>query len=224
MRYTLTLLFVFLCSLAVCSQSYRNSGNYNRIGVQAKYALIDVETSDFDIEGEGGFMGGFTTRGRFYNNFGIVYGIDFLSSKVMIKGRPLGQVTEEQMEYNIIGAQLNLLLSYNIIGQHLAIDFGPALLVNSKMELKNNGQETNIVSGYTSLTAEDIEDISRINPFGVIAITGGFESVRFTVQYQYGFTNFFNSLNDQDLINVDLNAVNFDGTASFIAAGIVLYL
>jgi len=92
------------------------------------------------------------------------------------------------------------------------------------MNLRQTGQRDNIVEGYTALRAEDIEEISRINGFGIIGITAGFEHVRFIIQYQYGFTNMFNNLNDRDLLDVDPNANNFKGSPSLLAGGIVLYL
>ncbi len=224
MKTTVLLFTIILVTLTASAQSYSGSGNYNRLGIQGKYALLDINTSDFEIKGESGFMGGLTTRGRVYNNFGMVYGIDFLSAEATVRGRPLGEVAQEDMRYTIIGAQLNVLLSYNIIGNNLAIDFGPALLVNGKMKLQNNGQKDNIVSGYTSLRGEDIQDISRINAFGIVGVTGGFEHVRLSVQYQYGFTNIFGNLNQVGLGDVDPNARNFKGTATVITAGVVFYL
>ena len=115
------------------------------------------------------------------------------------------------------------MLSYNLIANHLAVDLGPALLINSKMKLDNSRQNTNIVSGYNTLTASDIQEISRVNGFGIIGLTGGFEHVRLTLQYQYGFTNILNNLNEQNLV-IDDNERDFKGNASIIAAGVVFYL
>jgi len=154
----------------------------------------------------------------------MVYGLDFLSSSVNIQTREVGSTQTEDTEFSTIGAKLNIFLSYNLIDKHLAIDVGPALLINGKLEVKESSQEGNIVSGYTSLTAGDLEEISRINPFGVIGITGGFEHVRFTVQYHYGFTNILNNLNDQNLSEIDAQASDFSGNASIISGGIVFYL
>ena len=218
-------IFIFFASMAtVLGQSHRNTGSYNRIGLQGKILLTSIETSDLQIDGKEGFQGGFTTRGRVYNNWGIVYGIDFLSANVSVQGTGAGQAIDNQIDYNFIGAQLNFLLSYNIIGQNLAIDFGPALLVNGKMKLKDSGQEDTRIAGYTSLTGVDIEEISTINPFAVVGLTGGFENVRLSVQYQYGVTNILNGLNDQELNLIDAEARNFKGTASFLSFGVVFYL
>nr|AOE09060.1 conserved hypothetical protein [uncultured bacterium] len=224
MRDIIFLIFFAIGMLTVTAQSYYSPGNYNRLGLQAKLSVLDIDTQNFNLEGETGFLGGLTTRGRLYNDFGIVYGIDFLSANINLQSRPLGESRLEETRYTVIGAQLNLLFSYNLIEKHLAIDFGPALLVNGKMNLRQTGQRDNIVEGYTALRAEDIEEISRINGFGIIGITAGFEHVRFIIQYQYGFTNMFNNLNDRDLLDVDPNANNFKGSPSLLAGGIVLYL
>lgn len=217
-------LSILVCCLTtmVNGQSYSGSGNYNRLGLQGKVALFDINTSDFELEGETGFLGGFTSRGRLYNNFSMVYGIDFLAASVNIQTQSATQI--EDTRFNILGAQLNLLLSYNIIDNHLAIDVGPALLVNGNLTLKNDNQETNIVSGYTNLTAEDIQTISNVNGFGVIGLTGGFEHVRLSLQYHYGFTNMFGKINKEGLDNIDVQANSFNGNASIISGGIVFYL
>ena len=223
MKYLSLLVLLIVTSTVMYAQSYKSNGNYNRIGLQGKVALIDLDTKNFDVQGETGFLAGFTTRGNVYNNWGMVYGIDFLSTAVTVQTTSLDQLTSEDTQYNIIGAQLNLLLSYNLIANHLAVDIGPALLINSKMKLDNSSQSTNIVNGYTTLTASDIQEISRVNGFGVIGLTGGFEHVRLSLQYQYGFTNILNNLNNQNLVN-DNNVRGFKGNASIIAAGVVFYL
>ncbi len=219
------LVVLFVCiSTTSFAQSYYGSGNYNRIGLQGQVALFDINTSDFNVKQETGVLTGFTTRGRLYNNFGMVYGIDFLSSKVSIETLSSDNSQQVDTEFSTIGAKLNVFLSYNLIDKHLAIDVGPSLLINGKLEVKDSDQETNIVSGYTLLTAGDLQEISRINPFGVIGITGGFEHVRFTVQYHYGFTNILNNLNKQSLSDIDTQASDFKGDASIISGGIVFYL
>lgn len=218
-------IFMFFAGMiSVFAQSYRNTGSYNRLGLQGKVLLTSIESSDLNIDGKEGFQGGFTTRGRLYNNWGLVYGIDFMSANVSVQGTGAGQAIDNQIDYNFIGAQLNFLVSYNLIGQNLAVDFGPALLVNGKMNLKDNAQSDTRIAGFSNLTGSDLEEISKINPFAVIGVTGGFENVRLSVQYQYGITNILNGLNNQDLDLIDPEARNFKGTASFISAGIVFYL
>ena len=135
-----------------------------------------------------------------------------------------GNIQSNQARYNLIGAQVNLLFSYGLLGQNLSIDIGPALLVNGKMKLDDPNDASNIVSGFTTLRAEELEEVSRINPFAVIALTGGFESVRFTIQYQYGFTNFLGNYNDQNFTDVQAATTNFKANTSLLSGGVVFYL
>lgn len=224
MRFTLFFLCSFFSFGVGYSQSYLKNGKYNRLGLQGKYAVLEVSSSNVMIEGGSGFLGGLTTRGRLYNNWGMVYGIDFLNIDAEVASSGTGGLQDENTIYTLIGAQLNLLASYGIIGQNLSFEIGPALLVNGKMALKDRGQETNIVNGYTTLTAGELQEVSRINPFAVVGLTGGWENVRFSVQYQYGLTNFFGNLNDQDFTDPMASATDFKATTSVISGGIVFYL
>jgi hypothetical protein len=52
----------------------------------------------------------------------------------------------------------------------------------------------------------------------------GFTRVRFTANYQYGFTNALKRLNDEGLALKDPAATNFKGNLGLITAGIVFYL
>lgn len=220
-------IIIYLCILIpvlTYSQNYARDGNYNRAGIQGKLGVININTDNFELEGESAFLAGLTTRGRLYNNFGLLYGIDLLHSSLNIKGRPLGEVQQEDIRYTIIGAQVHILGTYNIIQDRLAIDFGPALLVNGNMKLDQNGQRDNIINGYQSLTAEDIQQISKVNTFGIIGITGGFTHIRLTAQYQVGLGKFFRNLDSQNLLTVDPNARGFKGTASMFTAGIMFLL
>jgi len=221
------LLFFFLLAQNVGAQGYYGSGNYNRIGVGGKYIQTFITTSELEMgAAQGGFLGGLTTRGRLSNDLGMVYGIDFLSTSALVKGRALGTTEFEDVKYTLIGAQLNLLLSYNILGnQHLAIDFGPTLLINGELKVDEQGQEDYILQGYQSLKATDISDISRVNALGTVALTGGFESVRFTLQYQFAITNLFNKLNKNDLEQVETTGLpTFKAQTSIVGFGVVFYL
>lgn len=218
-------LFIFLLiSCVASSQNYSRSGNYNRIGIQGKVGSITIDTDNFMVDGQSAFLGGFTTRGRLYNNFGVVYGIDLLHSSLNVRGRSIDELRQEDIRYTLIGAQLHILGSYNIIQDRIALDFGPALLVNGAMNIDRDQQQSALITGFQSLTAEDIQDISRVNPFGIIGITMGFTNIRFTAQYQVGLSNIFNKLNNNNLSSIDPNARDFKGRASLLTAGIVLLL
>jgi len=197
-------------------------GDYNRLGIQAGISFFDIQTDDLTTESSTGFMAGFTTRGSFRNNFDLIYGLNFLSNQIGIRGSnpaSTGGVLDTQfIDYTIIAAQVNFLVSYNIVKKHLSFEAGPMLNINSKMSLKNEQFENYILDGYTTLVAKDIEDISTINGVGYIGLTAGIENVRIIANYQYGFTNMLAKLNDQKVENT-----NFKGNGSTITVAAVIY-
>ncbi len=210
---TLTFLFVQQAF------SQRNYDHYNRLGVNAGYTLFDISTSDLTTKQAGGFMLGFTTRGSFRNNFDLIYGLNFHNTKVEVFGRnPISFTDTQYIEYTIQSVQINFLGSYNIIKHHLSLEFGPILNVNGKMKVDSERYEDYILDGYDTLKATDIENISPINFLVAGGISGGLESFRASVQYQYGVTNMLNKLNDKDLENTD-----FKGNSSNIIFALVVY-
>ena len=216
------LLFVtlFLCSIHI-SQAQRNYDDYNRLGLNGGFAISSITTDDLTTETGSGFIAGFTTRGSFRNNFDLIYGISFASEQVKVLARgvsPSDGLNEQYLEYTISGAQLNFLGSYNIVKHHLSIEFGPILQVNGKMKLQQERFGDFIVDGYTTVRAEDIQDISKIGLRAAAGITAGLESFRVSAQYQYGVTNTLNKLNDQNLENS-----NFEGHTSTILIAAIVY-
>ncbi len=214
------IIFVILTFLFIQQAfSQRNFDHYNRLGLTAGYSLFDISTSDLTTKQTGGLMLGFTTRGAFRNNFDLIYGLNFLNTKVEVLGSNPTSFTDTQyIEYTIPSVQINFLGSYNIIKHHLSLEFGPVLNVNGKMKVDSERYEDYILDGYDTLKATDIEDISPVNFLVAGGITGGLESFRATVQYQYGVTNMLGKLNDKDLENTD-----FKGNSSNIIFALVVY-
>mgnify|MGYP000676627574 CR=1 FL=1 len=199
--------------------SQRNYNHYNRIGITAGYTLFDISTSDLTTKQAGGFMLGFTTRGAFRNNFDLIYGLNFYNTKVEVLGRnPISFTDTEYIDYTVQAVQINFLGSYNIIKHHLSLEFGPILNINGKMKVDSEKFEDYILDGYDNLIATDIEDISPFNFLVTGGITGGFQSFRASVQYQYGVSNMLNKLNEKDLENTD-----FKGNSTTIILALVVY-
>lgn len=216
-------LFFVTASLLIfrLAEAQRNYDDYNLLGLQGGYTIFDLNTDDLTTESSGGFHAGFTTRGAFINDFDLVYGISFSSENVKVLGtRFIGSdILEDQLlEYNISGALLNLLGSYNIVKKHLSVELGPILQVSGKMKLKDSEFENYVLDGYNTLLAKDIQDISTINLRLAGGITAGVENFRVMAQYQYGVTNTLNKLNDQELENDE-----FKGNTSTILLGAVFY-
>lgn len=213
------LLFVTITCLFIQQiNAQRNYDEYNRIGIFGGLTLFDINTSDFVTEQGTGFAGGFTTRGSFRNNFDLIYGIGFYSTSLGIEGTNVLGTDTQNIDYTMNAAQITFLGSYNIVKHHLSIEFGPVLQINSKMNLKREQQEDYILTGYNTLTAKDIEDISKVNFHVVGGLTAGIEDFRVFAQYQYGVTNTFNKLNDKGL-----EKDNFEGNSSTITLGALFY-
>jgi hypothetical protein len=210
--------FLFTFQLIVAQRNYEN---YNRLGLNGGFTISNISTDDLITTAGDGFIAGFTTRGSFRNNFDLIYGLSFVSEqvKVLAKGvSPSNGINEQFLEYTVSGAQLNFLGSYNIVKHHLSVEFGPILQVNGKMKLQQERFGEYIIDGYTTLRAEDIQDISKIGLRAMGGITAGLESFRISAQYHYGVTNILNKLNDQSLENS-----NFEGHTSTILIAAVVY-
>lgn len=217
--------FFIAAALTVCATalSQRNYSEYNRIGLQGGISLFDINTSNFVTEQQTGFAAGFTSRGSFRNDFDLIYGLTFFSNKVGILGAPdaASSLGEQFITYTIPNVQINFLGSYNIIKHHFSIEFGPILNVNGDMKLDSERLENYILDGYTSLRAQDIQDISPINFHVMGGATVGLESFRVSAQYQYGVTNMLGKLDDQGLDNPSGDA--FKGNSSTILLMAVVY-
>jgi hypothetical protein len=73
-KISLSLVFVF-CTLSVFSQyKYRDS---NRIGISFGVNQFSLNTNNFQTKPELGWNAGLSMRGNFYNNWYMVYAIQF---------------------------------------------------------------------------------------------------------------------------------------------------
>ena len=212
------LLFATLCLfLGQQAFSQRNYDGYNFLGIQGGITFFDIQTDDLVTMQKEGFTAGFTTRGAFRNNFDLIYGLSFQSASVGVEGRSILGDTQN-IGYTIQGVQLNFLGSYNIIVKHLSLEFGPIFDLNGKMKLADDKYGDYILTGYNTLTAADIQDISKFNVRLAGGLTAGLEHFRISAQYQYGVTNILGGLNDKGLENED-----FKGNSSTIVLMGVIY-
>ncbi len=217
---TLRRLFFAIFFLFAIHQTFaqRNYEGYNFLGIQGGITFFDIQTDDLVTQQKEGFTAGFTTRGSFRNNFDLVYGLSFQSASVGVEGRSLLGTDTQNIGYTIQGAQINFLGSYNIIVKHLSIEFGPVFNINGKMKLDKDEFEDYVLTGYNTLTAKDIQEISRFNVRLAGGLTTGLEHFRISAQYQYGVTNILGKLNDKGLENED-----FEGHSSTIVVMGVIY-
>ena len=217
---------LFVCVLATSLFSFGQYGyrDGNRIGISGGISNCTLFTSSFDAKPGSGFAGGLSVRGNYYNNWSMLYGMQFFSSSFS-----LGKdgVETRETEFNLQGVQIRLLFSYNIIQDHISLDFGPVLQVNGKLSV-NPSAENNVIK-YNNITeasimAKDILDVSTIGGAFYLGASGGTKVVRLLVFYQYGFTNLFNKLNKNTDLTTLNNRENFKGNLGTINAQIVFNL
>jgi hypothetical protein len=195
------LLFVTLSILFFQIASAQNNyQEFNHLGISGGIGFFDIETDNFVTQQGSGFIFAFTTRGMFYNNFDLIYGISFVQSQVGILAEniddPSNNLPSQYVNYTIQSAQITLLTSYNIVRNHLSLEAGPILNVNGKLKLDSNNFKDYILEGYETLKTEDIQNVSKVHFFLAGGITAGIENFRLGAQYQYGVTNLFNRFND----------------------------
>ena len=204
-------IFMFI-SVAVFGQyEYRDS---NRIGISFGVNQFTLNTNDFQTKPGTGWNGGLSMRGNFYNNWDMVYAIQFSENNFSVTTNS-GFITEDT-NYKLPSAQISLMLSYRIVENHLSFEFGPLVQVNGKLKL-DFSDENNIITG-TTLLAKDIVDISTFNFFPVIGITAGVRHVRLNISYQYGINNMLGNLNNKNL------GVDFKGNPGILNGNLIIYL
>ena len=86
------------------------------------------------------------------------------------------------------------------------------------MKLDSERLQDYILEGYSTLRAQDIQDISRINFRVAGGLTAGLRSFRVSALYQYGVTNMLGKLNDKSL-----EKTTFKGNSSTIIFAATLY-
>lgn len=224
MRYYYVFFFILICSIfnPLSAQRRNSSGDsYNRLGVQAGVTYAGIDSDNFNTSKTTGFIGGLTTRANVYNNFLVVYGVNFYSMNTGIMGHALNSNEFENIDFQTTGVQLNLFAGHKIIKEHLSIEAGPVLQINSKWEVDNQFKD-HLIEDYL-FTAKDLEEVSRVNLNIAASLSAGIADVKLWFQYQYGVSNFLNNLNDGDLQNKDSHAANLEGHLGMATAGVVYY-
>ena len=204
---------------AICGYSFGqyNNRDGNRIGISGGISQCSLFTSNFTAKPGTGYAGGLSVRGNYYNNWSMIYGMQFFVNSFSLESN-----YKSDIHYSLSGAQIRLLLSYNIIPDHISLDFGPVLQINGKMAV--TGGDENKIIGSTALKATDIVDVSKINGNAYIGISGGGKVVRALVFYQYGFTNLFGNLNHQDNLSLLNGNKSFKGSIGSINGHLIINL
>jgi hypothetical protein len=213
MRKLTLVLFLILVSVSAFSQyRYRDS---NRIGISFGGNQFSLNTNNFDAKPDLGWNAGLSMRGNFYNNWEMVYSMQFSENNFSVATLNSSSGRED-VAYKLASGQVALLGSYVIIQSHLSIEFGPIVQVNGKLNL-DSSKENNFISG-TTLLAKDIKAISNFNFYPTVGITFGVRHFRANVSYQYGVNNMLANLNNKNL------GVHFKGNPGIVNGNLIVYL
>jgi hypothetical protein len=205
-------MFVWSCSSSYAQYGYRDS---NRIGITLGVNQFTLNSSNFSSKPDLGWNAGLSVRGNFYNNWAMVYALQFSENNFSVATTSLIG-GKEDVNYKLSSAQISLSLSYILVENHLSIEIGPLLQVNGKLQI-DRSNENNMISG-TTLLAKDIVDISKFNFYPTVGLTAGLKHFRLNVSYQYGINNMLSNLNKNN------DGVNFKGNAGIINGNVILYL
>jgi len=211
-KITLTLFFIFVSMTAFSQYKYRDS---NRIGISFGVNQFTLNTDNFQTKPDLGWNAGLSMRGNFYNNWDMLYTIQFSENNFSVATNTL-TLAQEDVNYKLASAQVSLQLSYRLIENHLSIEFGPIVQVNGKLNMDNT-EENNVIAG-TTLLAKDIREISNFNFYPTVGITFGIRHFRANISYQYGVNNMLENLNNKNL------GVNFKGNPGILNGNLILYL
>lgn len=205
-----------ISTVAMAQRGYKDS---NRIGIGAGLTQLNIYTDNFNVTPESGWIGGFSVRGNYYNNWQMSFGMFFTDSNFSIPTQK--GLIQMQTSFKMSAVQVYIVPSYVAIPDHLNLEFGPVLQVNGKLTI-DDSDENNILLDQPTLLAKDILDVSKFNANIYVGINGGIKNVRARIGYQYGLTNFFGNLNNND--KIELLGEKMKGNIGLISGQITIYL
>jgi hypothetical protein len=209
--YFTSVLILVACTV-FAQYGYRDA---NRIGVTFGVNQLTLNTDNFQTTPDLGWNAGLSVRGNFYENWDMVYALQFSENNFSVATRKLN-IQNVDVNYKLASAQISLQLSYVLVENHLSLEFGPIVQVNGKFKIDFE-EENNTING-TTLLAKDIIDISKFNFYPTVGITAGVRHFRINLSYQYGINNMLENLNSKGF------GVNFKGNPGILNGNIILYL
>lgn len=216
----LTAALLFVAAFASAQYGERDS---NRIGIIGGVNQMSISTKNFPTKAQTGWNIGLSLRGNYYNDFDMVYAMQFSETKFSVPTRN-GRYQPVTVEYKLPSAQISLMLSYKIVENHLSIEVGPVFQLNDKLKIDDDEKGYAIQGAAPkdngkNLLAGDILKINQFNLYPAAGITAGVRHFRLNVQYMYGLFNTFNKLNDAN------NAMSgFKGNAGILNGNLIIYL
>ena len=212
----LAFLLIMISTVASAQRGYKDS---NRIGIGAGLTQVNIYTSNFEITPESGWIGGLSVRGNYYNDWQMSFGMFFTDSNFSLP--TVNGFLQGKTSFKMSAVQIYIVPSYVVVEDYLNLEFGPVLQVNGKLGIDKK-DETNLLLDQPGLIAKDILDVSKINANFYVGINGGFKNVRARIGYQYGVTNFFGNLKNNDAVK--LTGEKLKGNIGLISGQITIYL
>lgn len=204
---------LILISSAVFSQyDYRDS---NRIGITVGVNQLTLNTKNFTTTPEMGWNAGLSMRGNFYDDWDMVYAIQFSENNFSLNTKN-SILFDEKVNQKLASAQISLQLSYRLIENHLTFEFGPLVQINGKLKTDYD-KENNTISG-TTLKVKDIAAINQFNFYPTVGLTFGVRHFRANISYQYGINNMLEGLNSKNL------GYTFKGNPGILNGNLIIYL
>ena len=194
------------------------SRDSNRIGISGGITQMSLFSDQFNAKSETGWIGGFSLRGNYYNDWQMAFGMNFTESNFSLQS-----VLDKDINYKMSAVQIYLTGSYMIIENHLTFEIGPVLQINGKLAIDEE-DELKLLKDSPLLTAKDITDITKINGNIYAGITAGIKNVRLHVSYQYGVNNFMNNLNKSDELKLLNGNEKFKANYGILSGMITFYL
>lgn len=212
----LLLFTVSLLSITAIAQRKNKDANY--IGVSFGVNQLTLNTSSIEATSQSGFQVGLSVRGNFYNDFDMVYGMQFSETKISFDSKEAVTSNIEKVDFKLPGVQIFVTPSYKIIENHLSVEFGPMVQLNDKFKYQSD-LETNTLITNSSVTVKDFANVSNLNVSLIAGLTAGLKHLRVNVQYQAGVTNLLNKVN-----NGDFGAsTNFTGRTGTLVGNLIIY-
>lgn len=211
-NFYFTFVFILLTISVFCQYNRRDA---NRIGIIFGFNQFSLHSNNFISKPSSGLNAGLSLRGNYFDDWDIVYSIQFSENNFSVATKNLASVTKDA-KYKLASAQISYQLSFRLIEHHLTFEFGPLVQVNGKLTLDNLSEKNTIIG--TKLLAKDIVDISRFNFYPMVGVTAGVKHFRANISYQYCLSNMLGNLNNQNL------GVNFKGYPGILNGNIIIYL
>jgi hypothetical protein len=215
MKKLLVVTVLLFCCTGIAQRKNKDA---NYIGISIGVNQLTLNTSTIDATAVSGFQAGLSARGNFYNDWDMVFGMNFSETRLSFDSKEALTSKIEKVDFKLPGVQLYVTPSYKIIENHLSVEFGPMIQVNDKFKYQSD-LETNTILTNSNVTVKDFANISNLNISLIAGITAGLKHLRVNLQYQAGVTNLLNKVN-----NGDFGAsTSFTGRTGTLVGNLIVY-